>query len=322
MLLRVVVAGLLFCLAAHGLHVAQPVATAAAPHFLSDAYNQMQLSGDEAGSALQGVLSVEGSLNELKVDLSTEYGRWKKKQSVLIGAQSDYQHELHRDEVDLHEQGHLRAEAVRLTGDLALVQRENLEAQKAHEAARRKWQGAQDALQLEVQALLADIEAEQRDWNVTLTNIHNASEMQRLKQMQYTADILAGNTTLVELQDARSKHGIVSSRAQRGLLQQQEAYQQESDAVKAMFRDQQRLQLEHTRLAQQARKVAERRAETNQHKENCDEKIHKLEAGLATLAQERKDDTVKLRACQAMSADNAALQEKVNQCQAAKRAAR
>lgn len=271
-------------------------------------------------SAVQGILSVESSLNDLKLDLGTEYGRWQAKQAALVADRSRYERQIKVDEVELLHQAKLKTEAVRLSGDLALLQRANHEANLTHTEAIKKWREKEEELMLEIQSLVSDIATEQREKNISIAAMQALSDAQRLQQLNHTKQILEANRTVQELKEARAKHGIVAAKEQQELLKKQDEVVKELHRVQAAVEDQQKLVLAHDRLADKAREVAQLREEVVQEKQGCTDTIRTINAQLARIAESKADDTNKLRECQAMDAENVKLQDKANQCRAALRA--
>lgn len=293
---------------------------AGVPHFAASTYGVLQSSGDRVSHAVQRILGVQGSLDELKEDLSTEYERWKGRKKELLAQRVLLENEIKVREAALLEQNSLREMATRLRGDLALAKHVTAGVNQTQKQKRAAWATSQEAYRKEIQELLDEINSTHETRQATLVAIHNNTNALQKREWALAAELMASNTTIAEFEEARAKHMIVTSREQNELLKEVAKWQSKKDKISNALMAQHKLQWEHDRLADQAREVVKRRNEIELDRLDCDAKIQQMNSHLTATSKAMQDDTAKLRRCQLMQADNAALQGKANLCRAAARA--
>lgn len=297
-----------------------PAPGATQPHFGVGTYGVLSSSGDRVSTAVQRVLGVQGSLDELKQDLSTEYSRAKARQKDLAAQRLRLQYDIQGDRAKLLAQKSQRAHAGRLRGDLALAKHAYATVDKTQGEARNGWLRKQESLRKEILNLAIDINTTRTDMQKNIATAHNNTDVLRKRHSVLSKEILKSNKSLAEYEESRAKHSVVCSREQAAILKQVGILQQQKAIVTDKLHNQHRLQWEHKRLAEQAREVVKKREEIEQDRIDCDAKIRTFHDKLEETAEKLKEDSAALRDCQAMQAENAQLQAKANACWAASRA--
>jgi len=289
------------------------------PHFSTGTYSMLRSSGDRVSSTIQRMMGVQGSLDDLREDLSTEYLRWKAKEKTHLDKRAKLEREIKNHEAKLLAQKSQLEKAGRLRGDLALAKHADVEQNKTHAKMREGWQKKQEALQREIGGLLTDINDTQQTslWMVAAT--HNRTDELRHNFTFAQEQALQANATVEEFQEARANHSTNAMRAQSEMLQQLASFQKQKETVMAALRAQHKLQWEHDRLAVQAKEVVRHREEVHATIVDCDAKVQKLNEQMAEVIENHEVGAVKLRECQLLQAENEKLQEKANQCRAASR---
>lgn len=293
---------------------------ASTPHFMTGTYGLLRTSGNRVSQAVQRMLGVQGSLDNLKDDLSTEYQRWKVKQKEMLAQRDVTENKIRDYEAELLEQKSQRAQVFRLRGDLELATKATRAVNRSHEEQIPAMRKRRQALQDEVQQLVAEINSTHKERQATLVALHNETNNMRRRQLELTVKIMASNTSIADLEEQRAKHSVVASRSLTGLLSEVSTLKVEMEQLTSSVRAQRRLQWERGQLAERAREVVQQREEADQDDVGCENAVQRMNAELMSSATAMQEETAKLRQCQFMAAENAALQGKANKCKAAVRA--
>jgi len=274
----------------------------------------LRTSGETVSSAVQRILNVQGSLDDLKEDLSTDYRRWKAVEKDLTAKKQLIEREIKAQEAMLLEQRSLQEKAARLRGDLALAKHAGAVQNQTQAQKREEWQKKQEALQEQIQALLDETNATERASWATIQETRNRTNVLRQNGSSAGQQALKANATATEFEEARAKHSIASSREQAVQLKALADVSRDKSRVSIALQAQSQLQWEHDRLAEQAHKVVMHREEIAKSRVDCDAKVRKLHDKLEETAQAIKDDAANIRRCQQMQAENSVKQERANEC--------
>merc|ERR1719223_2465959 len=115
-----------------------PVSTAVLPtpapsdNAMANTYGFLRSASNNVGNTVEGVLTVEGSLADMKKDLDTEYTRWQAKKKALLQEREKLNSEKSRLNGALQKQKDQRAEKERIAGSIATLQAENSKAVSAN----------------------------------------------------------------------------------------------------------------------------------------------------------------------------------------------
>lgn len=266
---------------------------------------------------MQRILSVQGSLDELKEDLSTEYRRWKAKQQELMAKRQQLQLEIQERQARLLKQRSLRERAARLRGDLALAMHASHGQNETHAQRRAVRQQKGASLHSEIQTFLKEVNGtRQESWD-TVAALHKHTDALRKNASSAIVEAIKANTTVTQFEEARAKRVFATSREQSVLLTELLEWQKQQSTVKNALLVQSQLQWEHSRLADQAHEVLKRREGIHVGRESCDATERQLHDRITENSEAMQQDTADMRRCQLQQALNAKLQDRANECRAA-----
>lgn len=118
---------------------APAVAQAAEDNAMANTYGFLRKSSNTVGNAVENVLGVEGSLDDMNKNLDEEYKRWILKKKVLMSDRDKLKSEIQRAKAALLEQKAMREEKERLEGRTKIEKGQNAKRVDAIEAAAMKW---------------------------------------------------------------------------------------------------------------------------------------------------------------------------------------
>jgi len=292
-------------------------APAPEPHFTTGTYGLLRSSGDRVRVAVQRVLGVQGSLDELKEDLSAEYRRWKTKQQELVARRQQAQLQIQQRQAALLQQRALADKAGRLRGDLAVLAHASRSQNETQRQRREAWEKKEKSLRGEIHTFLKEVESVRQESWATVTAFHNHTDALRKNGSAAAVDAIKANKTIREFEEARARHVFNTSREQSALLKELLGWQKQQGTVKHALQVQAELQWEYGRLADQAHEVLKRRENVHVGRQSCDAAQDKLHEELTESSEAMQEDTKGLRRCQLQQALNQQMQNRANECRAA-----
>eukprot|EP00446_Apocalathium_sp_SHHI-4_P083533 CAMPEP_0177511004 /NCGR_PEP_ID=MMETSP0369-20130122/42430_1 /TAXON_ID=447022 ORGANISM="Scrippsiella hangoei-like, Strain SHHI-4" /NCGR_SAMPLE_ID=MMETSP0369 /ASSEMBLY_ACC=CAM_ASM_000364 /LENGTH=436 /DNA_ID=CAMNT_0018989355 /DNA_START=45 /DNA_END=1355 /DNA_ORIENTATION=+ len=299
--------------------------TAASPelaHFLDGVPGVLRNSDDRVGLAVQSMLEVQGSLDDLREDLATEYKHWQAKKSELVAQRDGISTSIDAYQAALLEQKSARATAERLRTELAVAVEDSGKFNASREDSRRKWNETQEGLNKDIEALEKEIEAARVErWEI-INATHNGTDGILRFQEEVQNETLVISEAYKKTEEARAAQKVLMSRQQAALLKESAVAREHIDDLNKILQEQAQLLAQHRRLGQQAAEVAARRHQLELKRVNCTESIQSMNNEVAALVQSTKTDTVELQRCQAIDAENQKTQAKINECRAEKRSVR
>lgn len=298
-------------------HSVQSLSPGDAPHFASSTYSVLHSSGNRVSHSVQRLLGVQGSLDDLKLDISKEYVLWRAKKKELLVQHSQIEKDIQGHQAKLLEQASLQSLSLRLRTDLVQAVRMSADLNKTHDDSRQAWSKRKEALHSQAEALADEIHRAHQARQAALADLHNKTDATRKRQLDLVAEIMAANKSIADLEEKRAKHTVATSREEGDLLQQVGAQRRDKERVRTALEAQRKLQWEHDRLAEQAHEVVKKREEAEQQRLDCDEALRRMNAQLAALVTSLQHYNGKIRRCQLVEAENTELLGKVNKCKAA-----
>mmetsp|Transcript_61586 Transcript_61586/g.156502 ORF Transcript_61586/g.156502 Transcript_61586/m.156502 type:complete len:441 (-) Transcript_61586:38-1360(-) len=299
--------------------------TAASPelaHFLDGVPGVLRNSDDRVGLAVQTMLEVQGSLDDLREDLATEYKHWQAKKSELVAQRDGISTSIEAYQAALLEQKSARSTAERLRSELAVVVEDSGKFNASREDSRRKWNETQEGLNKDIEALEKDIEAARvARWEI-INATHNRTDGILRFQEEVQNETLVISEAYKKTEEARAAQKVLMSRQQAALLKESAVTREHIDDLNKILQEQAQLLAQHRRLGQQAAEVAAKRHQLEFKRVNCTESIQSMNNEVAALVQSTTTDTVELQRCQAIDAENQKTQAKINECRAEKRSGR
>jgi len=279
-------------------------------------------SDDRVGLAVQSMLEVQGSLDDLREDLATEYKHWQAKKSELVAQRDGISTSIDAYQAALLEQKSARATAERLRTELAVAVEDLGKFNASREDSRRKWNETQEGLNKDIEALEKEIEAARvARWEI-INATHNRTDGILRFQEEVQNETLVISEAYKKTEEARAAQKVLMSRQQAALLKESAVAREHIDDLNKILQEQAQLLAQHRRLGQQAAEVAARRHQLELKRVNCTESIQSMNNEVAALVQSTKTDTVELQRCQAIDAENQKTQAKINECRAEKRSGR
>jgi len=279
-------------------------------------------SDDRVGLAVQSMLEVQGSLDDLREDLATEYKHWQAKKSELVAQRDGISTSIDAYQAALLEQKSARATAERLRTELAVAVEDSGKFNASREDSRRKWNETQEGLNKDIEALEKEIEAARVErWEI-INATHNGTDGILRFQEEVQNETLVISEAYKKTEEARAAQKVLMSRQQAALLKESAVAREHIDDLNKILQEQAQLLAQHRRLGQQAAEVAARRHQLELKRVNCTESIQSMNNEVAALVQSTKTDTVELQRCQAIDAENQKTQAKINECRAEKRSVR
>jgi len=277
----------------------------------------LQSSGDRVRFAVQRILGVQGSLEELKEDLSTEYRRWKTKKQELLDKRQQVQLHIQEQQAKLLKQRTLTERAGRLRGDLALVTQASRSQNQSHKQQREASQQQRATLKWSIQTSSKALESTHQESWAAVAAFHKNTEALRRNGSSAALEAINANKTITEFEEARAKSVFASTRDQSVLLKDLLVYQKQQGTVKNALQVQAQLQWEYGRLADQAHEVLKRREGVHVGRESCDLTENQLHDQITETSGAMQEDTAAMRRCQLQQALNAKLTDRANECRAA-----
>lgn len=279
-------------------------------------------SDDRVGLAVQTMLEVQGSLDDLREDLATEYKHWQAKKSELVAQRDGISTSIEAYQAALLEQKSARSTAERLRSELAVVVEDSGKFNASREDSRRKWNETQEGLNKDIEALEKDIEAARvARWEI-INATHNRTDGILRFQEEVQNETLVISEAYKKTEEARAAQKVLMSRQQAALLKESAVTREHIDDLNKILQEQAQLLAQHRRLGQQAAEVAAKRHQLEFKRVNCTESIQSMNNEVAALVQSTTTDTVELQRCQAIDAENQKTQAKINECRAEKRSGR
>lgn len=289
-------------------------------HFMAETYRFLRASSNGVGKAVEKMLTVQGSLDDMKNDLNSEYSQWIFKKKSLLADRDKLRGEIAKIQAELLRLQSLREEKVRLEGQLQLLLSANSKlAQENSNATLKRKQENQTKVQ-EIRTLEGQMEGIHCTKQKLIDNANNRTTALKDQNRALQREIFLWSQNLTELQAKAAKYQVSKTDTQNELLSQTGEVQKRIQALEkevlAQAQAQAEVQRARNRLADQATQTATQRkllldaaGTCNVSKTKIDEKVLELRKGLQAANQD-------MMSCQNLDATNQHLQADLNKCNA------
>jgi len=293
---------------------------------MANTYGFLRSTSDQVGQAVQGVLSVQNNLEEMRKDLASEYGLWQSKKKVLVSDNDRLRSEIARLQAARQDQRSMQEETLRLQSELGFHTAASVKAQQETAGARQRWANQKVALNQEIVQLEGKIDLAQKQRStqaLAATDRSAAIRSQNLKLQQQIFDL---NQQVLHLQQEAAKQRLEAGQKRNEMLAEINTVQGQirnlQEQLVEQAKQRQMVQLARERAAKQVEQTAKQRQELQQARTNCDATVLQLEKQVALAKKSLGAVNLEIQQCQALDAQNQVLQEKLNECNALKRSTR
>lgn len=294
--------------------------------FVANTFGLLSHSSSSIGDSATSLLDIQGTLDQMKINLASEYTFWENKRKQQLREHDALVGEVARLEKTLQEQKSLREEKLRLNAELQKERQLGSETQRANEEGRQKWELEREAYSKDLLALEGEVQGSRSHLTGNYGTISNQTrEVQAMNHnLQHQIFILNGQVQQAE--DAKAKQELDFKKMHPDLLAKIEVTQKEILELQAQVVAQSHLQME---VRSYRLHVAAQKDETNKlhqnyidFQSNCSAVLKKRDADIYLEKQRFSEANQQIQRCQATDALNQQLQIKLNQCKAMVRTAR
>jgi len=280
-------------------------------HFMEQTYGHLRSGSNRVGSALQNLLEVQSTLEEMQEDMSGEYSRWEQKKQGLTTEKSRLQQEMVNLRETLKKQAAAREEAERLRGALALYSQYSHKTTLLRSEAQIRWHAEQASANKTIDALLVKlnntgdykVERVQEIMHVT----QQCQEQNRAMQQQ----ILTLNGQVQQLEDVRGRLNADSQSVHTKLLEKIKVLQDGMHSLQLKMIEQAKLRMDERRLSGRTSLLVRQRESIQNFEGACDKKLEDLDKQIASIRGSMSSLRSQAQQCQVTDAENQELQAKL-----------
>lgn len=295
-------------------------------HFLGSTYGFLRDTSDGVGKAAQTVLAVQGSLDEMRKDLATEYSKWSEKKKALVAESERLKSGIARLQAEKTEQGTLREKKLRLDGEVATKKEMNRQANEAQKKASEAIAKERGQLQAHITALEGMVAEVESSKGRSKAFFENATNHARQHNRELQGKVLALNQQLLDVQAQQNSHRVEAEKNRTNLLTQIDAAQAQLDLAQSEALERAKLEQElenyKKRVAAQIEQLNIQKKAMESLKAGCVAAVKGMENEIGVAKHSISQSNLAMRDCQDIDADNQRLQDTLNQCTAAKRSVR
>jgi len=263
-------------------------------------------------------------MTALRQELVGEYGSWKAKRKIHTEERDLLQSEVNRLKAFLDRRNALRQEKARLQQGLGLLANQIQAVAMAHAKARQRRDVENSVLQMDLDHLKRQVEA-----NRTFYAMRRAEQEHAAEALRNESSGLEEGVRNLELEHQSLLNLIASSKQnatskQVSLAKAAQALQIELKSLQAEAKSQAamrtRLDDEYRRLAKQGNQVMAERQQLSRDWKKCEEDLKSLDAKIGAAKQSFSKSKAELLACKELQGETQKLQEQLNICRAGQRA--
>jgi len=309
-----------------------PVSTAVLPtpapsdNAMANTYGFLRSASNNGGNTVEGVLTVEGSLADMKKELDPEYTRWQAKKKALLQEREKLNSEKSRLNGALQKQKDQRAEKERIAGSIATLQAENSKAVSANLVETKKNAYDKKTLETEIDALKCSMTAIQQAKQAQVDDSNRKVNKTKADNLALQAQVFEKNKETNKLTVAAKEQNISDNKATSKLLGEIQTLQatirsvemtliQQAQLEETVQRARERVSKQGTQNVKQGEKLVNANKQCKANKDKAVAAIEAAKAGINRANQE-------MILCQNQDAENQKMQGKLNMCIKTKQSAR
>eukprot|EP00928_Gymnodinium_smaydae_P055766 TRINITY_DN39247_c0_g1_i1.p1 TRINITY_DN39247_c0_g1~~TRINITY_DN39247_c0_g1_i1.p1 ORF type:complete len:336 (-),score=111.12 TRINITY_DN39247_c0_g1_i1:39-1046(-) len=296
-----------------------PLAEASeAPHFLAGTESFLRSSSRRVGLAAASVLGVQNRLDDLRKDLSGEYGSWQKRKRELAEERSLLQQELATANARLFERSSVVEEVKRLNLELERLRAAGAQARATSTAAKDRWRVEKLAMTAQLGRLETQVTQTQAEKLRRVAKASEAVSQVRSRNRKLQSEIFKLNQQAVRFGEVYANQTVFYKRKHSGMLSEVSQLQKDIHALQAEVVNKAQVQLDiqrtMRRLANQAQEVVTQKQQLVQARATCDQSLEKLDHEIMAAQREFRSASAEMVVCQRMDAEGQALQVQLNEC--------
>lgn len=295
-------------------------------HFMANTYGFLRSTKDSVGEAVQGVLEVQSSLDEMKHDLASEYDKWMRKKKDLTTENERLRSGIARMEAAKKDQASMREHVIRLAAELTSLQQGTQQIVDGTQKDKAFADKTRADIQKQIGALEVQLkEAQKLKAEQDAAHV-NADSIARTEIRALQAQVVA-LTQKVEAKEAEVEHHqAVAAQNHSVLLTESDKLQAQLDDLQRKKVSQaevlQNVEVLRRRVTEQANQVVSQKKATETVKANCVAKKWEMEQQIAEAKKNIGQANAVIQDCQNVDAKNQELQAQLNGCNAMKRSQR
>jgi hypothetical protein len=313
----------------HGMKDVAAPAPAAAPvadNAMANTYGFLRKSSNNVGNAVENVLGIEGSLDDMHKDLDEEYKRWLIKKKVLLAEQEKLKSETSRLKGDLLLQKKMRADKERIEGRVRIQKEDNKNQAEANKEARMKWALEKKGLETEIKALQCQTKSVQKIKQVRVDTSNQESFRLKDKNRAYQQQVFQLNKELANLTAAAVTQKINDKKIASDLLSKVEGLQKQIHGLEtellAQAQMEEMVQRARERLLAQTDETVKQRNKIKEGQEKCLNTKHQMENDVEAAKKLLNQANTEMAQCQNLDGENQKIQAALNECVLQKRSLR
>jgi len=285
---------------------------------VSIAHRFLRTSSNSLGSAIDKVLNVQGSLDEMENELTGEYNKWKSRERALVGERDKLRADRARLQAMLSDQKTLQEKEYALQNEHAMLRLETEKAMSDHKEARTTWATLRQALVQEVHELESQTPGTQGAAAWAETTAANQTSQIRADNHDlqlHIGDLSAQNQ---QVQNNMTERAAKFKVNRENLLTKIQTVQAQIHSMQGELVLKARLSQEAQALQQkltlQATALARMQQDTIDYQAKCTANSTNLENQIRTVFQEAATAKKDYSACQTVEGENQVLQGRLTSC--------
>jgi len=285
---------------------------------VSIAHRFLRTSSNNLGSAIDKVLNVQGSLDEMEHELTGEYNKWKSRERALVGERDDLRADVARLQTMLADQKKLQEKEYSLQNEHALLRLENEKAVGDHKDARTKWATLRQALVQKVHELESQTPGTQgaAAWAESAA----ANQTSQIRAENHALQLHIGDLTAQnqQVQNTMAERSAKFKSTRESLLSkiltvQEQIHSMQGELVLKARLTQEALALQQ-KLTLQSTTLAQMHKDLIDYQGNCTANSTKMENQIRTVLQAEATAKKDYSSCQALEGENQVLQGRLTSC--------
>jgi len=299
---------------------------AAEDNAMANTYGFLRKSSNTVGNAVENVLGIEGSLDDMHKDLDEEYTRWMLKKKVLIGEQNQMKSEMARAKGALLQQKQMREEKNRLEGRTKIEKGQNKKREVSIKDLAMKWKFEKATWEDEikvVQCQTANIErikqerVEAANKKTSILKDENRVLQQNVFQLNKELNKFYVDFTEMKIHN----NATVNQELAKIEVVQKKIHALEEDLV-AQAQLEEAVQRARERVAAQTSETVKQRTKITEAQSKCMTTKKVLDNDIEASKHTFNSMNDQMVQCQELDAENQKLQAELNQCILKKRSMR
>jgi len=293
---------------------------------MASTYGFLRTASNNVGNTVEGVLSVEGSLTDMKKDLDTEYDRWMVKKKALLADRDKLNSEKARMNAALMQQKQMREERDRVAGDVAerKVENEKLAAANKEEGAKHKF--AKKGMEADIDALKCQTKTIQQAKQDTVDAANKKTSVLKDQNRILQDAVFKLNKEVAKLTVESTNKKIKNKESVSDLLSKVEALQKQIHGLEkelvAQAQLEETVQRARERLVTQSSETVRQREKLTGAQSKCMDTKKRMVIDIEAAKRSLNDANAHMMQCQNLDGENQKLQTKLNECISRKRSER